>query len=145
MIDPENVPPVAAGEIVARYIVAGSKTKSLRKFVRPDETVKPMLFVPYPHRATSVNRHLNCTEAEIWSFGFTVAEQRNKTLHGRSDIPVDSCTFDSLEVVAKPIPPPDDVPANPYHADIVGFPQTKEDQISLAEKLADRASDRKSP
>ena len=68
------------------------------------------------------------------------------TFHGRSDIAVVSCTFDSLSVVAKQIRNhPKGVPDNPNHADIVGFPDSKEDQLSLAEKLAANATDRKVP
>jgi hypothetical protein len=36
-----------------------------------------------------------------------------------------------LDVVASPI-----LPHNPNHADIVGFPARKDEQLSLAEKLA---------
>ena len=143
MIDPKDVPSVDDDEMLARYILAGEKTKSLRKLVRPDETIKPQLFMPYPHRDLSVNRHRDCSEDEIWSFGKAVAAYRDRTFHGRSDISVADCALDSLEVLAKPIPPPPDVPANPNHADIVGFAEKKEDQLSLAAKLAERASERK--
>jgi len=48
--------------------------------------------------------------------------------------------------VAKPIKDhPSGVPDNPNHADIVGFPDKKEDQISLAQKLADKAGERIEP
>ncbi len=69
-----------------------------------------------------------------------VASQRNKTLHGRSDIKAIACQIDSLSVVAKPI-----LPDNPNHADIEGYPPKKEDQKSLAEKLAAAASKRIGP
>ncbi len=146
MIDADNVPKVREDEILARYIVAGQSTKSLRKYVRKNNSVKPLLFLPYSHVDLSVNRHLDCEETEIWEFGKVVAETREKRFHGRSDISVTDCRFDSLDVVAKPIKDdPKGMPDNPNHADIVGYPAKKEDQLSLAEKLAEKASDRKSP
>ena len=146
MIDPDNVPNVDDDEILARYIVAGQSTRSLRKYVRENNTVKPQLFLPYKHVELSVNRYRDCDESEIWNFGRAIAVYREKELHGLSDIAVASCTFEGLTVVAKPIR--DDaqgVPDNPNHADIEGFPSTKEDQLSLAEKLAASASDRITP
>ena len=111
-----------------------------------DGSPKPKLFYPYPHEDLSVNRHRDCTEDEIWEFGFGVARFRGKTLYGRSDIAVTDCKFDSLDVVAKPIQDhPSGVPDNPNHADIVGYPDKKEDQISLAQKLADKAGKRIEP
>jgi hypothetical protein len=60
--------------------------------------------------------------------------------YGRSDIPAIACKVDSLKVVAKPI-----LPDNPNHADIEGYPAKKEDQKSLAQKLAASASKRVDP
>ncbi|MFC1758149.1 hypothetical protein ACFL2H_05190 [Planctomycetota bacterium] len=146
MIDPDNVPHVEPDEMLARYIVAGETVRSLRKYVREDETVKPQLFIPYHYVELSVNRHRDCNEDEIWRFGFSVAEQRAMTFHGRSDISASDCTFDPLSVLAKPIrnnlP---DATDNPNHADIVGYPSEKADQKSLALKLAAKASKRKTP
>lgn len=146
MIDPNNVPDFEVDEVVARFILAGQSKKSLRKLVRADETIKPLLFLPYDHIELSVNRHRDCTENEIWGFGEGVAGYRNLVLHGRSDIHVEDCKFDTLEVLAKPIQnDPNGVPDNPNHADIVGFPAKKEDQLSLAGKLAAKATDRLLP
>ena len=39
MIDPQNVPDVDDDEMLARYIVAGQSSKSLRKYVRENNTV----------------------------------------------------------------------------------------------------------
>jgi len=140
MIDPSNVPNVELNEIVARYIL------EKRLIFDKDKSAKPRLFYPYKHVELSVNRHRDCTDEEIWEFGFGVAAFRRKTLHGRCDITVAECTFDSLSVVAKPIRNhPKAVPDNPNHADIVGYPDNKEDQMSLAQKLAARASQRIQP
>lgn len=140
MIDPDNVPEVELGEVVARFILQSKLWRSA------DGSPKAKLFYPYKHVDLSVNRHLDCTENEIWSFGYGIAQYRGKTLYGRSDISVANCTFDSLSVVAKPIKDhPSGVPDNPNHADIVGFPEKKEDQISLAQKLAAKAGKRLPP
>lgn len=146
MIDPDNVPEVADGEVLARYILAGQTTKSLRKYVREDDSVKPELFLPYQHVELSVNRHRDCDEAEVWGFGRAVANFRQMKLHGRCDLSVADCRLDTLSVVKRPIK--DDsrgVPDNPNHADIVGFPPKKEDQKSLAQKLAAKATKRMLP
>lgn len=141
MIDPESVPTVALDEIVARFVLASKASR----LVFEDGKAKPQLFYPYKHVELSVNRHLECTEEEIWQFGRGVAEHQKKTLQGRFDIRVSDCTVDSLSVKATPIPPPNDVPMNPNHADIVGFPETKPDQKVLGLKLADKAGKRISP
>lgn len=137
MIDPNNVPDIEIDEVVARYVL------EKKLIFDKDKTAKPRLFYPYKHVELSVNRHRDCADSEIWNFGFGVAAFRGKSLHGRCDIAVADCTFDSLSVVAKPIKDhPKGVPDNPNHADIVGYPDNKEDQMSLAQKLAAKASKR---
>jgi hypothetical protein len=146
MINSDDVPDVEDDEMLARFIVAGQSTRSLRKYVRENNTVKPQLFLPYKRVELSVNRHRDCDEGEIWDFGQAIAAYREMAFYGRSDIAVVSCTFDKLSVVAKPIRNhPQGVPDNPNHADIVDFPAAKEDQLSLAEKLAAKATDRQAP
>ena len=130
MIDADNIPPVADGELLARFIVN-------RNEFRGDDSVKPKLFVPYKRVALSVNRLRDCSEEEIWNVGFSVAEERNRTLHGRSDIRASSCRINPLDVVPKPL-----LPNNPNHADVTGFPSAKEDQLAVAVKLAAAASGR---
>lgn len=100
MINPDDVPDVEDDEMLARFIVAGQSTSSLRKYVRENNTVKPQLFLPYSHVELSVNRHRDCNDGETWSFGQAIAEYRQMAFHGRSDITVLSCTFDKLSVVA---------------------------------------------
>lgn len=140
MIDPDNVPPIEQDEMLARFIL------EKKLIYDKDKSAKPRLFYPYKHVELSVNRHCDCTEEEIWDFGFGVADFRKKRLRGRCDITVGDCTFDSLSVVAKPIKDhPKGVPDNPNHADIVGYPENKEDQMSLAQKLAAKASKRMLP
>jgi len=137
MIDPDSVPDVELDEVVARFIF--KKKQWYAKTGAP----KPSLFCPYKHVDLSVNRHRDCTDDEIWEFGQGIAEFRGDDLYGRCDIAVADCTLESLNVVAKSIKDdPKGVPDNPNHADIVGFPEKKEDQMSLAQKLAAKASNR---
>jgi hypothetical protein len=124
MIDPLNIPPVADNELLARFIVNSNERRS-------DGSVTPKLFLPYSRVDLSVNRHRDATEEETWSIGRKVAAQRGKTLYGRADIRATACRISPLDVLPRPI-----LPENPNHADIVGFPLAKEDQLSLAEKLA---------
>ena len=106
------------------------------KEFRSDETVRPKLFLPFKHVELSVNRHRESSEEELWKVGGLVAETRGRTLYGRADIVAIKCREEPLDVVPKPLPD------NPNHADIVGFPEKKEDQLSLAQKLASHASRR---
>ena len=124
MIDPNHVPHVADDELLARFIVNSHE-------VRADGTVRPYLFLPYKQVDLSVNRHRDATLDETWAIGRQVAEQRGKTLIGRADIRARACRVDPLDVVPRPI-----LPHNPNHANIVGYPPRKDEQLSLAEKLA---------
>ncbi len=129
MIDPEKISPVADDELLARFIVNSNE-------FRKDQSVKPKLFMPYKLVALSVNRHSECSEKETWQFGHEVAAQRKKTLYGRSDILASNCRIEPLDVVPKPLK------GNPNHADVIGFPPKKEDQLSLATKMAATAGKR---
>lgn len=124
MIDPANIPPVADNEVLARFIVNTNER-------RPDGTVTPKLFLPYKRVELSVNRHREATNAETWTIGRQVAAEREKTLHGRADIRAGACRIAPLDVVPRAI-----LPHNPNHADVVGYPARKDEQLSLAEKLA---------
>lgn len=139
MMDPAQVPPVAPNELLARFIVN-------RGEYRPsDDTVKPRLFCPYSRVELSVNRHRESDESELLLVGREVAAARGCNYHGRTDIQASSCQIDGLMVVANPIKDDSKVSDNPNHADIIGFPPKKEDQMSIAQKLAASASKRIAP
>ena len=124
MIEAADIPPVADNELLARFIVNSNEK-------RPDGTVTPALFLPYKLVELSVNRHREATANETWVIGRRVAMLRQKTLYGRADIRASFCRIKPLDVVPKPI-----LPHNPNHADIIGFPAPKDEQLSLAQKLA---------
>lgn len=128
MIDPENVPPVADIELLARYVTQSGQFRS------SDNTVKQDLFMPHPRQELSLTRHQDATEGEIWEVGVDVAKTIGRKLYGRADIKACHCKVDSLQVVAKPLP------NNPNHADIEGWPLEKQDQKVIALKLAAFAS-----
>ena len=124
MIDPGNIPPIADDELLTRFIVNSNE-------VRIDGTVRPQLFLPYQRVELSVNRHRDADLAETWAIGQQVAEQRGKALLGRADVRVNAGRISPLDVVPSPI-----LPHNSNHADIVGYPPRKDEQLSLAAKLA---------
>lgn len=128
MIDPNNVAPVDDSETLARFIVFSNE------FRKGDKSIKPKAFMPYSRVELSVNRHRDSNEPELWTIGERVAKDRKRSLYGRSDIVASACRVASLEVEARPLP------GNPNHADVTGYPPKKEDQQSLALKLAAAAS-----
>ena len=79
MIDPDNVPDVDEDETLARYIVAGQAAKSLRKYVRENNTIKPQLFLPYKYVELSVGK--SCLSVEPRPLGAFILH-----LH-REDLP----------------------------------------------------------
>jgi hypothetical protein len=128
MIDPANVPAVADSEPLSRYVTQSGQ------FRPSDHTVKPDLFIPHPRQELSVTRHLDTTEVEVWAIGHNVATTLGRKLYGRADIQASHCRIDSLQVTPKPLP------QNPNHADIQGWPIPKQDQKSIALRLAASAS-----
>lgn len=124
MFDPNNVPPVDDDEPLARFILNSNEK-------RENGTVKPLLFVPYSLVALSVNRHRESSIDEIWAVGRSVAATRKKSLYGWADILTSSCRHELLDVIAKP-----QLPDNPNHADITGYPPEKDAQLLLGLSLA---------
>ncbi len=125
MLSFENIPPISSDELLARYITHKSE-------FRKDGTVRPILFVPYKHVELSVNRHLECSEDEIWCFGLQVADRRSRKLIGRCDVETSICTKQvALKVKASPLKEEN----NPNHADIYDYPEVKSEQLSIAQKL----------
>ncbi len=135
MIDPNNVPPVAGEELLARFITQAKQFRS------SDQTVKPDLFIPFRLTELSVTRHRDATVEELWQVGHEVAAVRQQTLYGRSDVRASDCAVGPLSVVADPILHPRE-PSNPNHANIAGFPAAKDDQKAFAIKIANLASNR---
>lgn len=110
-------------ETLARYVIS-------KRWVRPDKSIKQEAFIPPADLQLSVTRHKGLTADQIWKFGEGVASLRATTLVGRADIQTRSVTSTGLQVVTAAI---DD---NPNHAHVVGWPEDKPQQKSLAQELA---------
>jgi len=128
MIDPDRVPDVEAGELMGRFVTQSGQ-------FRADKTVKQDVFIPTTKGEVSVMRHRDASAEEIWKVGHAVADGMRRTLYGRSDLQASACANAGLRVDATPI-----LPDNPNHADINGWPATKEDRKAIAQKLAVVAS-----
>lgn len=124
MMDPDRIPNVADNELLARFIVNSNEK-------RTDGNVSHRLFMPYKWVELSINRHREATLEETWQVGFDVATQRKKQLYGLANIRASKCRISNLDVVPDPI-----LPGNSNHANVTGYPATKEDQMALAEELA---------
>ena len=135
MIDPQNIPPVADDEFLARFITQSSQ------FRPSDQSVKPDLFIPFRLTELSVTRHRDATADELWRNGHEIANLRQQPLYGRSDVKASDCAIKPLTVVPDPILPPR-MPYNPNHANVAGFPPARDDQKALAIKIAHKASKR---
>jgi hypothetical protein len=123
MLNPENVPEVAAEEQLARYVLQS-------KHVRQDKTLRPDAFIPHPYEELSVTRHRGATDSEIWTLGVGVGLKTDKVLYGRADLGTDVCLSRQLRVAAAP------VSGNPNHANILGWPADKSSQKTIALELA---------
>jgi len=133
MLNPNHIPPVEDDELLARYATQ-------RGHFRPSDGIaRPSLFIPHPNQELSVTRHREATETEIWVAGHHVAMAQNRQLYGRCDLQAGDCKFSSIKVTAKP------TQRNPNHADIEGWPEKKEDQKSIAQKLVATATKLISP
>jgi hypothetical protein len=128
MLDPNSVPPVESGELLARFVLFS------RHFRSSDRTVKPDAFMPHPLIELSLTRHRDITDVELWREGERVTSLRKEaTLYGRADVSVSAFTNQGLRVEAKPIP------ENPNHADAVNWPTDKSAQKLIALEIAGKA------
>jgi hypothetical protein len=124
VIDLHDIPPVADNELLARFILNSNEK-------RDDGNVSHRLFMPYKWTELSVNRHREATIHETWAIGFDIATQRSKSLYGLANIRASRCYHGALKVIPDPI-----LPRNPNHANIVGYPPAKEDEMAIAKVLA---------
>lgn len=118
--------PISNDELLARYIT------SSRWYRKRDQTVKQDAFIPPEDPLElSTTRHLNLSENEIWDIGDEIVSgQKNRKLHGRADVRVSHVTSQSLNVVADP------TADNPNHANIKGWPLSKDARKLLALEIA---------
>jgi hypothetical protein len=127
MMDPAQITPVDSTELLGRFVTQSSQ-------FRKDYTVKQDLFMPNLKGEVSVMRHRQASEDDIWNIGDGIASKMNRTLYGRSDVLAVKCQDLNLSVNASP------TQDNPNHADIINWPDQKEDKKAIAQKLAAAAS-----
>ena len=126
---------ITEDEKLARYILVRSQIR------QNGQTVKPDAFIPHPHSDLSVTRHLELDESALWRIGQEIADERMPpvTLHGRADINVMTVTQQKLQTQ------PDPTINNPNHAIIVGWPNDKPAQKTIAQQLAAEAQYKAKP
>lgn len=114
---------IKSKEELTRYIFSKSHYRS------SDKTVKPNAFMPANDGKTSVFLISDISENKIWDLGDReVAQIRQKALKGRADILALNVFQKKLEVDFNNDPP--------RHANIIGWPEEKSKQISIAQELA---------
>jgi len=127
MTNGSGIPPLSAGEKLARFI-------TVERWVRADQTLRQDAFIPPKDLNFSVTRHLNSSEGQLWKIGQKVADaiaaKRNASLYGRADITVGRVLGLHLKTTAAPLH------ENPGHAQITGWPPDKPAQKSIAQQLA---------
>jgi hypothetical protein len=134
MIDPRHVPEVDSDEKLARFILSKRHIRS------SDDTIKPDAFVPHPHNELSVTRHRDATVKEIWDVDKAITEVQQRTLHGRRDTVAAAFLERGLGLQADPIIGHSNLPDNPNHANVTGWPKNdKGRQRLLALEVAAQA------
>ena len=117
---------IKSEEYLARYIFHKNHFSTLQ------ERVKYVVFMPATSGETSVFRISSLLENEIWEIGNReVAQKRGLPLLGRADISAFHILDNKLKLI------PDNNP--PRHANIVGWPPEKSEQILIAMVLAENA------
>jgi hypothetical protein len=121
-------PPLADAEVLARFVLFANR-------VRHDGTVKGDAFMPPPNLELSGTRHAAATEERLWQRGMSVAAASGRDLVGRADISVQAIRAAApLDAVAA------ELPDDPGHANIIGWPPDKPHQKILALAMAAAAT-----
>ena len=111
-------------ERISRFIL------SRNEFRPSDQTVKAKAFVPPKNKRLSVYRTSTLSESTIWSIGNEfVAEPRGKTLYGRADL-----LAEDVYALQQKVEPETSI--HPLHADIIPWPDGRDDILFLATQLA---------
>lgn len=134
MLDPNDLPPIADDELLARAIVSSSWLH------KADNSLKPSAFMPDPEwEPVSMSRHNSATEEELWKDCRFVATRRGKVLYGRADVLARIVREQDLDVIADP------TPENPNHVVASGWPKDRSAQRLKAMEIANRATFQPTP
>jgi hypothetical protein len=126
---------VTPSERISRYFLQKKGRCSPSK-----KTVSYGAFLPPSNLRESVYRTTNIANAEIWKIGeeyvakpLSIKLGKDKKIHGRADIA-------AVEIINRGLELSPDTTPHPLHANIVGWPEEKDEQKMLAVELANKAS-----
>ena len=115
--------PVDGAEPIARFVFRR------KGFIPSKRQVRPTEFLPPPDGGeTSVFRVMDLSEEAIWRLGEEVGKERQKLPKGRAQFVAAGAGRVGLHLDA------DDDP--PRHANLVGWPATKPERLTVAQRLA---------
>ena len=118
---------IDSNERLSRFVLSRSE------FRPSDQTVKAKAFVPPKNKRLSVYRTSTLTEDEVWSIGNEfVAQPRGRTLYGRADL----LAPDDYDLQRRVEP---ETSTHPLHADIIPWPDGRDNILFLATQLALRS------
>lgn len=121
-----NLTPVNKNEWLARYIYSSNCYRKI------DGTVNHRAFLPNPNTNNlSVIRHNGFSETDLLQIGKKGAILRSSNFHGRADIRALIVYEQGLLIK------PTEEPLN--HANIIGWPSAKDEQMEIAVELASKA------
>ena len=114
---------ISPSENITRYIF------EKKKYSIENNRVKYNTFLPNRSGETSVYRTKSLDNGKIWGIGKRyVAEPRNKPLLARADITASDVFDEGLKIEP-------DTTIHKLHANIIGWPEQKDEQISIALEL----------
>jgi hypothetical protein len=123
--------PVEDDERLARFVLTE------RYVPKKGGGVAAQALLPFRYVELSVSRHRDLAKGELWELGRQVARARSEKegrsfpLVGRADFFARTARNLKLNVT------PDEPPRN--HANVIGWPTEKSEQMNLAQELADRS------
>ncbi len=123
---------VADNESLARFVFHS-------RDVRADSTLRPDVFIPFPHPDLSVTRHFGLESLELWEKGEAIGRERLLKLIGRGDVVTEEFRMRQLTVSGAP------VSGNAHHANVTGWPSDKAAQKHLAQEISAVAQYIKAP
>jgi hypothetical protein len=88
----------------------------------------------------SVFRTSDIEESKIWEIGQLVAAKRDRTLRARADL-----LARKIIEIEKKLSIVPDTKDHELHANILGWPQKRAKQVSIAQKLADKSAGKPYP
>jgi hypothetical protein len=119
---------VLPSETVSRYLFEGNIRSS-------DNTIRHSAFIPPSSLKLSVFRIYDLADNDIWNLAVEKVEPYRKeagTVIGRGDLLVSTVIQENLRVI------PDSAPSR--HADVCGWPDDRDERVTIAKVLAAKAS-----